>query len=83
MVLTIVQRQLVFFSFEGKFSLPDPISVSPDDRAEIGCPLDISLNGIISQHNVCQRAFPIFGVQARNDGSVGNDINPHPGVVFE
>ncbi len=64
---------------EGELRIPDAIGVPADDRAEVGCVLEISRETVEAEHDVVEVSGAVRRPNRRDDCAVGD--HPHLDAV--
>ena len=69
-VRAVIFGQGIFHAVEGEGGVGDPVGVAPDDGAEVGGVLQISVNFVVTEDNVAQVTILVRNSQRHNNAAV-------------
>src|SRR5262245_58176726 len=74
-VAIVVGRQSVFFPVEGELALGDAVTVTSDERAEIGGVLQIASEIVVAQDYIPHFSVPIWNLERDHNAPVVHDLS--------
>src|SRR6266567_2512874 len=83
MVLAVIGCERILDAVQNKFSSRNPISVPADERAEISRKMQISVERVVTQHDVVNLPISIRHIDRNDDSAIVRNLYFYSLIVIQ